>query len=133
MESDTLARRKSVITLITRGFSPTEIAEALNTSRETVYNDLRAIRESVEPELLGHTKKEILHSIIMTRAARIKELWRSVSESESGWVKIHAIKQLRLEDMLLLKIISIMKLPYESPEDARKRLLDSADYAPGFY
>lgn len=67
MESDTLARRKNVITLITRGFSPTEIAEALNTSRETVYNDLRAIRESVEPELIGHTKKEILHGVIMTR------------------------------------------------------------------
>lgn len=132
MESETLARRKNVITLISRGYSPTEIAEALNTSRDTVYNDLRAIRKSVEPELIGHTKKEILHSIIMTRATRIKELWRSVSESESGWVKIQAIKQLRLEDMLLLKIVSIMKLPYESPDDARKRLLDSADYAPGF-
>ena len=132
MESETLARRKNVITLTTRGFSPTEIAEALNTSRETVYNDLRAIRESVEPELIGHTKKEILHGIIMTRAARIKELWRSLSESENAWVRIQAIKQLRLEDMLLLKIVSLMKLHYESPEDARKRILESCDYIPGF-
>lgn len=68
----------------------------------------------------------------MLHKPRIKELWRSVSESESGWVKIHAIKRLRLEDMLLLKIVSLLKLPYESPEDARKRLLESADYAPGF-
>ena len=34
--------------------------------------------------------------------------------------------------MLLLKIVSIMKLHYETPEEARKRLLESADYAPGF-
>ena len=132
MESEILARRKNVITLITRGYSPTEIAEALNTNRETVYNDLRTIRESVEPELIGHTKKEILHSIVMTRATRIKELWRSLSETESGWVRIQAIKQLRLEDMFLLKIVSMMKLHYESPDDANKRLLESCEYIPGF-
>jgi hypothetical protein len=92
---------------------------------------LRAIRESVEPELIGHTKKEILHGVIMTRAARIKELWRNLSESENAWVRIQAIKQLRLEDTLLLKIVSLMKLHYESPEDGNKRILESCDYIPG--
>jgi DNA-binding CsgD family transcriptional regulator len=132
MRPETLRRRKEIITLLSRGFSQTEIAEALNIPAETVYNDTREIRNSTCAELLGHTRKEILHTALMTRAARVKELWRTVSETDSGWVKVHALKSLRNEDMFLLKVISLLRLNYESAEEARKRLLDSADYAPGF-
>jgi DNA-binding transcriptional MerR regulator len=132
MNPETLQRRKDIITLLSRGFSQTEIADALKIPAETVYNDMREIRNSTCAELVGHTKKEILQTVLLTRSARVKELWRTVSESDSGWVKVHALKSLRNEDMFLLKVISLLRLNYESVEDARKRLLDSAEYAPGF-
>ena len=46
MNAETLQRRKDIITLLSRGFSQTEIADALKIPAETVYNDMREIRNS---------------------------------------------------------------------------------------
>ena len=127
MNSETLQRRKDIITLVARGFSQTEIAEALKVPAETVYNDMREIRNSTCAELVGHTKKEILQTILLGRAARVKELWRTVSETDSGWVKVHALKNLRNEDTLLMKLIPLLGVPKMTEEEARQRALDISD------
>ena len=46
MNPEILQRRKDIITLLARGFSMTELAEALKIPADTVYNDLREIRNS---------------------------------------------------------------------------------------
>jgi DNA-binding transcriptional MerR regulator len=127
MNPETLQRRKDIITLLARGFSMTEIAEALKIPTDTVYNDMREIRNSTCAELVGHTKKEILQTVLLSRAARVKELWRTVSESDSGWVKVHALKSLRNEDTLLMKLVPLLGLPKMTEEEARQRALDIAD------
>jgi hypothetical protein len=105
----------------------TEIAEALKVSSDTVYNGMREIRNSTCAELVGHTKKEILQTVLLSRAARVNELWRTVSESDSGWVKVHALKSLRNEDTLLMKLVPLLGLPKMTEEEARQRALDIAD------
>ena len=127
MNPETLQRRKDVITLLSRGFSQSEIADALKIPAETVYNDLREIRNSTCAELVGHTKKEILQSVLLSRAARVKELWRTVTETDSGWVKVHALKSLRNEDTLLIKLAPLLGLPKMTEEEARQRALDITD------
>jgi DNA-binding CsgD family transcriptional regulator len=127
MRPEPLKRRKDIITLLARGFSQTEIAEALNIPAETVYNDMREIRASTCAELLGHTKKEILQTVLLTRAARVKELWRTVAETDSGWVKVHALKDLRNEDALLMKLVPFLNVPRMTEEEAQQRFFDITD------
>ena len=127
MQPETLQRRKDIITLLSRGFSQTEIAEALKIRPDTVHNDMREIRNSTCAELVGHTKREILQTVLLGRAARVKELWRTVTETDSGWVKVHALKGLRNEDTLLMKLAPLLGLPKMTEEEARQRALDIAD------
>jgi len=88
---------------------------------------MREIRNSTCAELVGHTKREILQTVLLGRAARVKELWRTVTETDSGWVKVHALKGLRNEDTLLMKLAPLLGLPKMTEEEARQRALDIAD------
>jgi len=102
MRRETLQRRKKVLSLCLRGYTPSEVAEALGVSRQTVYNDIFRMREGEEWKKFFVL--ELRDLISLRSAQRMKELWKLALSAESEWVRAYTLKQLRLEDMLLLQM-----------------------------
>ena len=93
-----LKRRRNVISLLVRGVSPGEIAEILEVHRQTIYNDVRTIRSGKNDALFANARNEIIAQLYLNAQERMKYLWRLVEEAEKNYVKVQALRELRLND-----------------------------------
>jgi len=91
-------RRLEVTTLLVRGVSPAEIAQALEVSRHTIYNDIRYIRSGRNEALALHTRNEIVSQLYLNAQARARFLWQTAENTDRDYVKVTAMRELRLND-----------------------------------
>ena len=105
-QSECLQRRLKVSSLKIRGYSAAEIAQALNTTIDTVNNDTRVILSGKNKALLKHTRKEALAQLHLNANERAKYLWRIVEDAEKDQVKVNALRELRLNDEKILRMLS---------------------------
>ena len=96
--TEVLQRRLKVSSLKIRGYSVAEIAQALNTTIDTVHNDTRVILSGKNKAILKHTMKEMIAQLHLNARERTKYLWRIVEEAEKHYVKVQALRELRLND-----------------------------------
>ncbi len=101
-------RRLRVTTLTVRGLSPGEIAQVLHVPPETVYNDLRVIRSARNEALVAHSRKEMLAQLLLNARERTRELWNVIENADSDYVKLLALRELRIHDQAVLKNISLL-------------------------
>ena len=107
-----LKRRREVTTMMVRGISPSEIAEILDVPRQTIYNDMRAIRSTRNEALLAHARHEIVAQMVVNIQARWRFLWNLAENAKSEHVKVQAMRELRLNDMLMVnKLPDIVERP----------------------
>jgi len=103
--TNVLERRKDVTRLLVRGYTPSEIAKGIGVSRETVYNDVRYIRSGRNEDLSEYGRKQMLAQVMLNARERVKELWSVVEKSESPYVKLLALRELRIHDQQTLNHI----------------------------
>jgi hypothetical protein len=116
-----LQRRRDVVSLLVRGVSPGEIAEVLEAPRHTIYNDIRVIRSGKHDALVAHTREEITSQLYLNVQERTKHLWRIVDNQNKDYVKVLALRELRLIDERVLR-----KLKFMSEEEERNTEEDEA-------
>ena len=109
-----MQRRRDVISLMVRGVSPGEIAEVLNQKRDTIYNDIRVIRSGKHDTLRVHTLEELNNQLYLNVQERTRHLWRIVDNQNKDYVKVLALRELRLTDERVLS-----KLKFLSEEEER--------------
>jgi len=125
--TNVLERRKDVTRLLVRGYTPSEIAKGLKISRETVYNDVRHIRSGQNEDLAEHGRKQMLAQVMLNARARVKELWSVVEKSESPYVKLLALRELRIHDQQVLNHIFLFT---QATKEVEKDLADSVKKSP---
>ncbi len=108
-------RRLEVTTLLVRGVSPAEIAEILEVSRHTIYNDIRYIRSGRNEALVAHTRNEIVSQLYLNAQARARFLWQTAENTDRDYVKVTAMRELRLNDEHIVN-----KLPEPRPDTSGK-------------
>ena len=106
-----LQRRRDVTSLLVRGFPPSEIAEALDLPRHTVYNDIRVIRSGKNEALSAYTQSEINAQLHLNVLARSRKLWDIVDNTPSDYTKVYALKEHRLKDEKIVRKLS----PIDNP------------------
>jgi hypothetical protein len=116
-----MERRKEIASLMVRGFSPGEIAEFLGISRDTVYNDIREIRSGKHDALNMHTQREFVSQLLLNTRERTRSLWRIADGAESEYIQLLALKELRIQDQVILKNLSTIMRATESDEKRRSR------------
>ena len=104
-----LERRMRVTTLLVRGVPPGEIAEILGVPRETVYNDIRFIRSGRSEELKGLSRCTMVSMLHLNARERTKELWKVVDEADSDYVKLLALRELRIHDHTVLRNLFVLE------------------------
>ena len=98
-----LERRREVTSMLVRGVSPGEIAEILDVPRQTVYNDIRAVRSGRNEALIAHTRREITAQLYLNAQERARSLWRIADTAQSDYVRVLALKELRLQDQCIVR------------------------------
>ena len=98
-------RRRNITKMLVKGFTPGEIAKGIGASRETVYNDVRYIRSGQNEDLAEYGRKQMLAQVMLNARERVKELWSVVEKSESPYVKLLALRELRIHDQQTLNHI----------------------------
>jgi plasmid maintenance system antidote protein VapI len=94
--------------MLVRGISPGEIAEMMGVERQTIYNDVRAIRSTRNVALLAHARHEIVAQMVVNMQARWRFLWHLAEHSHSDHVKVQAMRELRLNDAMMLKKVPVI-------------------------
>ena len=142
-----LERRKEVASLMVRGLTPSEIAEVLGISRDTVYNDIREIRSGKHDALSIHAQKEMVSHLLLNARERTRSLWRIADGAESEYIQLLALKELRIQDQAILKNLSkilratgpqdqwqtavfIPRVDSEMPETPHKNRKESVNFRP---
>jgi hypothetical protein len=113
-----LQRRRDVTSLLVRGFVASEIAEALNLPRQTVYNDIRVIRSGKNEALYAFTKSEINAQLHLNVLARGRKLWEVVDNTPSDYTRVYALKEHRLNDERIVRKLP----PVESPRSNEAKI-----------
>jgi len=116
-------RRQKVTTLTVRGLSPGEIGEILNVPRDTVYNDIRTIRSGRNEDLVAHSRREILAQLLLNARERTRQLWEIIESADSDYVKLLALRELRIHDQNVLKHLIVLSNALKVGE--RAGLLDN--------
>jgi len=94
-------RRMEVSTLIAKGYSPGEVAQYLNVSPETVYNDVRFIRSGRNPELVANSVRQRTLQYDSNMREIRKGLWRIVDFGNNDYVKYLSLNLLtKLEEKM---------------------------------
>ena len=126
-----LQRRRDVISLLVRGVAPGEIAQILNEKRQTIYNDVRVIRSGKHDALVAHTRDEITAQLYLNFQERTRYLWRIVDNAPKEYVKVQALRELRLNDERVVSRLSFMseQEKREAQEDEALKEKVMADYA----
>ena len=102
-------RRRKITSLIVRGFTSGEIAEALGISRDTVYNDNRVIKSGDNEDLNAHCRNELNAQLYLNVKERIRELWRMFENATTESIQIRIMQELRLNDERILKRLPPLK------------------------
>ena len=108
-------------TLLVRGVSYGEIAEILEVSKQTIYNDLQVIRSGKNEALAQYTRKQIVAQLHLNALQRARALWRLVEEAERDSVKVNALRELRLNDE---HITAKLPEPKEEPLEPEQEEVD---------
>jgi len=116
-------RRQKVTALTVRGLSPGEIGEILNVPRDTVYNDIRTIRSGRNEDLVAHSRREILAQLLLNARERTRQLWDIIEGADSDYVKLLALRELRIHDQNVLKHLIVLSNALKVGE--RAGLLDN--------
>jgi len=127
MRPETLERRRKVLSLYLRGYSPADISEMLGIARQTVYNDIFRMKKERSEELNAHFAFELHELLCMRSEQRLKELWRIVLSTESDWVRVYSLRQLRLEDSFLLRVGKFFERNGEVDAELRKLVRELTD------
>ena len=111
-------RRHAVTEFLVRGVPPSEIASMLGVPRETVYNDLRVIRSGNNKELAGYGRRQMLIQLYLNARERSRELWRIAEHARSDYVKLSALREIRVNDQMVLKNLLVLTkaLSAQSPD-----------------
>ena len=110
-------RRRDVTSLLVRGVSSGEIAEMLEVSSQTIYNDVRNILSGKNKALSVYTHKQVIAQLRLNARERMKYLWRLLEETEKDHVKVQALRELRLNDeRITAKLLASVKDDQESEE-----------------
>ncbi len=126
-----LQRRRDVTSLLVRGIQPWEIAEILSEKRETIYNDVRVIRSGKYDALIAHTRDEIIAQLYLNAQERVRSLWRIVDNEQKGYVKVIAIRELRVNDERVISKLTAMREPKEARKDEMEK--KEMDVQLGYY
>ncbi|MGC9423877.1 hypothetical protein [Vibrio sp.] len=99
-------RREKVKRMVARGITaPAHIANALDVSRKTVYNDMEAIREEVlNDEQMGNG--EMLFQIALRMDTVNRELWRLHEKAQQDSVKLGTLNSIRQNNRDYVDILS---------------------------
>jgi DNA-binding transcriptional ArsR family regulator len=87
-------RRRKVKRLLAQGAPPTEIAERLESSRQTVARDLDAIEEEVAALKQGDIDS-LLRDLVVTFETVNTELWRVYHDADADQTKLKALRYLK--------------------------------------
>jgi hypothetical protein len=120
-----LARRREVTSLLVRGVSPGEIAEMLKTPKQTIYNDVRVIRSGKNDALFAYTRNEIIAQLYLNAQERAKYLWRLVEEADKYYVKVYALRELRLNDERITNKLPAMPDPEKKPDPIIEHIIEN--------
>jgi len=113
-QTKVLQRRREVTSLLVRGVPPGEIAEVLKLEPVTVYNDIRVIRSGENDALYAFARDEIKAQLFLNAQHRARSLWQLVDEAEKEYVRVQALRELRLNDERIFDRLSDPKnLPKE--------------------
>jgi len=110
-------RRRDVVSLLVRGVPPSEIAEVLGEKRETIYNDVRVIRSGRYDALVAHTRDEVIAQLYLNAQERVRCLWRIVDDAQKEYVKVIAMRELRLNDERVIKRLTSVREMGDARED----------------
>ncbi len=116
-----LQRRREVVSLLVRGVPPGEIAEMLKVPRETIYNDIRAIRSGRNEALNAYSWREIVAQLYLNLQARVRYLWKKADTAESDYVCLWTMRELRLNDEHILNKLPPILSGAEPREDEAMR------------
>ena len=108
-----LERRREVTSFLVRGISPGEIAEMLGVPRQTIYNDIRVIRSGKNEALIAHSRRDTFAQLYLTAQERARRLWPIVDGDGPDYVKIRALRELRLQDERIVNKLP----PVRHPDD----------------
>ena len=114
-------RRRDVTSLLVRGVSSGEIAEMLEVSSQTIYNDVRNILSGKNKALSVYTHKQVIAQLRLNARERMKYLWRLLEETEKDHVKVQALRELRLNDeRITAKLLASVKDDQEPEEESEE-------------
>ena len=122
-----LQRRRDVTSLLVRGFVASEIVEALNLPRQTVYNDIRVIRSGKNEALYAFTKSEINAQLHLNVLARSRKLWEVVDNTPSDYTKVYALKEHRLNDERIVRKLPPVESPRSNEAKIRRHIKSKAE------
>ena len=111
-----LVRRQHIAKQLVRGITPAEIAQELDVSIHTVYNDMRFIRSGKFHALSVMSRDRMVCQLYLNAIARKRQLWRFIEEEDPSANQIVALlKEDRLNDeMVLNKLPAPRKAPADS-------------------
>ena len=110
-------RRRKVSTLLVRGIPRDEIAEMLQIRKRTVDNDARVILSGKNNALTEYTRKQMITQLHLNAMERMRYLWRIVEEADRDYVKVQALRELRLNDE---RILARLPEPESEEEEMEK-------------
>ena len=117
-QTEVWQRRRDVTTLLVRGVSREEMAEMLQTHKYTVDNDIRVILSGKNKALASYMHKQVIAQLRLNAIERMKYLWRLLEETEKDYIKVQALRELRLNDeRIISKLSKLGKDEQESQEE----------------
>ena len=120
-------RRRQVSPLLIQGCTPAEVAEMLQVDLTTVYNDIRVVRSGRNPELSMKSVSEIFAQVLLNDGARRKALWREANGADSSTVRVFALREMRLQDAMILRHADRISRSVKPPDDPAKVKCDPSE------
>lgn len=111
------ARRTRLMRLLAVGItSPVKLANMLNVSRKTIYNDIQAVKERIL-EQFRVNPEELFVEIQTKYQARNEELWNIITQTNNDSVKLGAINSLMKNDEMRIKTLQSLGFLHREPEE----------------
>ena len=126
-QTKVLQRRRDVTSLLVRGISPGEIAEVLKLEPQTVYNDIRVIRSGKNDALFAFARDEIKSQLFLNAQHRARSLWRIVDDAEKEYVRVLALRELRLNDERIFDRLSDPKNRPKEEAEVPKEMMEQME------
>jgi predicted DNA-binding protein (UPF0251 family) len=111
-------RRRKVKRLLAQGVPPTEIAERLEFSRQTVCRDLDAIEEEVAALMRGDIDS-LLRNLVATFDTVNTELWRVYHDADTDQTKLKALRYLKQTELSQVDVLQRVGVLNQTPDEIR--------------